>query len=189
MSNARLELEHESVRRTLALTDLAWLAHTTPDLLHYRLIYEVRTLVKDPAGLVREAEIEVGASFHLHPDHPRVAPLVVIERSGIFHPNCHDPARGDPPFAAVCLGEFPAQRRLGDWALALFEVLAWQRVGTAHGLNAEAAAYACTRGPSPVDPRPFVRARRPRGSAAPGAGTQEAGETACLRFLSQWRSL
>lgn len=187
MSNARLELEHESVRRTLALSDLAWLAHTTPDLLHHRVIYEVRTLVKDAAGLVREADLEVGASFHLHAQHPRVAPLVVVEHAGIHHPNVADPALGGLPIAAVCLGEFPAQSRLGEWVLALWEVLAWQRVGTAHGLNPEAAAFARARGPSPVDPRSFVRSRRPRGSAAPGVETEEAGEPARLRFLSEWR--
>ncbi len=185
--STRLGLEAESVRQTLALTDLAWLAYTSPDLLQHQVVYEVRTLVKDAAGLVHEVELEVGASFHLHREHPRIAPLVVVELPGIFCPNVHDPRRGEPPFAAACLGEYPAQRRLGDWAIALFEVLAWQRVGTAHGLNPEAVAYACRRGPVPVDPRPFVRARRPRGAAA-GAGAREAGEPAGLRFLSQWRS-
>jgi hypothetical protein len=187
MSHARLVLEHESVLRTLALTDLAWLAHTSPDLLHHRVVYEVRTLVKDAAGLVREAELEVAAAFHLHPDHPRCAPLVVVERNDLHHPNCHFPARGEPPFAAVCLGEYPAERRLGEWVQALWEVLAWQRVGLAHGLNPEAAAFALTRGPSPVDPRSFVRVRRARGSGVPVAG-EGSEEPAGLRFTSGWRA-
>jgi hypothetical protein len=185
MSHARLALEHDSVVRTLALTDLAWLADTSPDLLHHRVLYEVRTLVKDGAGLVREAELEVAAAFHLHPEHPRIAPLVVLEKT-TYHPNVHDPARGEPPFAAVCLGEYPAERRLGDWVVALWEVLAWQRVGLAHGLNPEAAAFARTRSAEPVDPRSFLRVRRARGPGAGGGGSQ-AEETAGVRFLSGWR--
>ena len=187
MSHARLVLEHESVLRTLALTDLAYLAHTSPDLRHHRVVYEVRSMLKDAAGLVREAEVEVAADFHLHADHPRIAPLVVLERSDVHAPNVHDPARGEPPFAAVCLGEYSAERRLGEWCEALWQVLAWQRVGLAHGLNPEAATLAIRRGPVPVDPRSFVRARRARGSRPTGAG-EGSEEPGGLRFTSGWRA-
>jgi hypothetical protein len=187
MSHARLVLEHESVLQTLALTDLAWLAYTSSDLLHHRVIYEVRTLLKDAAGLVREAEVEVAADFHLHADHPRIAPLVVLERSDVHAPNVHDVARGEPPFAAVCLGEFPAEQRLGSWIEAAWRVLAWQRMGLAHSLNPEAAALAIRRGPEPVDPRSFVRARRAPGSRLIGAG-EGSEEPAGLRFTSGWRA-
>jgi hypothetical protein len=186
MSHARLVLEHESVVRTLALTDLAWLADVSPELLHYRVIYEVRTLVRDARGLVREAELEVAAAFHLHPEHPRIAPLVVLGRNDLHHPNIHDPARGEPPFAAACLGDFNAERRCGEWMMALWEVLAWQRVGLAHGLNPEAAAFALTRGPAPVDPRSFLRARRTRGAGTPAPGSDPERPEG-VRFLSEWR--
>jgi hypothetical protein len=191
MSSTRLLLEHDSVCQTLVRTDHAWLSHTSLDLLRHDVVYAVRTVVRDAAGSVRVEEREMGVIFQLFPDHPRVPPLVICQQDDVFNSHVHDVRRGDPPLAIVCLGTFHAERRLGDWIEAAWDVLAWRRIATDHPLNPEAAAWArlegATPGRFPVDPREFARPRRSRaragGAAQPPADPAASG----LRIVSPWR--
>jgi hypothetical protein len=185
--STRLLLEHESVCQTLVRTDHAWLIRTSLDLLRHDVVYAVRTVARDAAGRIREEDLEVGVIFQLHPDHPRVAPLVICQRNDVYNTHIHDVARGDPPFAAVCMGTFFAEQRLGDWIAGVWDVLRWARIATDHPLNPEAAAWArresATPGRFPVDPRRWSR-RTPPASAMPAEASAEPG---ALRIVSPWR--
>jgi hypothetical protein len=191
MTSTRLLLEHESVCQTLVRTDHAWLSRTSLDLLRHDVVYAVRTVVRDAAGSVRVEEREVGVIFQLFPDHPRVPPLVICQQEDVFNSHVHDVRRGDPPLSLVCMGTFHAERRLGDWIEAVWDVLAWRRIAADHPLNPEAAEWArlegATPGRFPVDPREFARPRRAR--ARPESAPQESGGAAAsgLRILSPWR--
>ena len=190
--STRLLLEHESVCQTLLHTDHAWLARTSLDLLRHDVVYAVRTVVRDGAGRVREEEREVAIVFQLFPDHPRVAPLVICQQDDVFNTHIHDVRRGDPPVSVVCMGTFHAERRLGDWVEAVWDVLAWRRIASDHPLNPEAAAWARSQsgdpGRWPVDPREFARPRRSRALPAASAQKPDGPAPARLRILSPWRS-
>jgi hypothetical protein len=84
----------------------------------------------------------------------------------LFNPHIRDPRQPLPlpPIPLVCLGEFRPERRLADWLPATWEVLAWARLATSHGLNRDAVDYARRRlasGCFPIDRRPFIAPARP----------------------------
>lgn len=191
MSERRLLLEHESLCETLVRSDHVWLARTSLDLRRHELFYAVRTVVRDATGFVREEDRELGMIFELHPMHPKIPPLVVCQSDELFHPNVHDPRRGDPPFAIVCMGTFHAQLRLGDWVVGLWDLLSWRRRATDHPLNPDAAAWARLQGASPrrfpTDSREFSRPRRPGSPQEETALTQGPAGPPGLRLVSPWR--
>jgi hypothetical protein len=188
----RLLIEHESVCQTLVRTDHAWLARSTLDLLRHDVVYAVRTVVRDPAGRVREEEREVGVVFQLSPEHPRVPPLVICQQDDLFNTHIHDVRRGDPPVAIMCMGTFHEERRLGDWVEAVWDVLAWRRIASDHPMNPEAAAWARLEGARPgrwpVDPREFARPRRPGARPEPAPQRPDDDPAPGLRILTPWRS-
>lgn len=170
--NARLALELDTVKALLARTDRAWLAGVSPDGLFYEVVFFVRTLVRGDDRIVREEERAVPVSYDLAPSHPVVPPIAVARQRDLFNAHVRDPRQPLPllpPIPFICLGEFRPERRIADWLPATYEVLAWDRITTAHGLNPEAVSWArreLASGRFPIDPRPFITpARGPLGGA------------------------
>jgi hypothetical protein len=162
MLSARLALELEAVRETLARTDRAVLRGVAPDGLCYEVAFGVRTLVRGDDGVVREVEREVPVVYHLAPSHPVLAPIAVALEEDLFHPNIRDPRQPLPlpPIPLICLGAFRVEQRLADWLPATYYLLAYARITTGHGLNPEAVSWArreLTSGRFPIDRRPWSR--------------------------------
>lgn len=101
----------------------------------------VRTLVRRGGGTVSVEERAVATTFLLHVEHPRIPPLAVLHDAGVWNPHVADPARHAIGVAALCLGDFAPQRRLGEWVVAAYDVLRLARLALDQPLNPEAAAW------------------------------------------------
>jgi len=135
----------------------------------YEISYDVHTLVRDDAGIVREELRTVPVLFDLALDHPRVAPVVVAGQGDLFNPHIHDPRQPSPlpPIPLVCLGRFRPERRVADWVAATYYLLGWARIAVSEWLNPEAAAWGRKHmhsGRLPIERRPFVNVEPPGGA-------------------------
>ncbi len=154
--NARLALERDAVQRILPRTERAFLRRIAADARAYEIVFEVRTLVCDDRGVIREEARSVPVLYDLAADHPRRNPVVIAAHADLFNTHIHDPRDGCnlPPLPFICLGGFSASMTIADWIVATFYVLAWERIAADHPMNCEAAAWArleMGRGRFPID--------------------------------------
>ena len=162
---ARLALEYDTVRATLARTRRARLLEVSDEGHFYKVAFHVRTLVRDDDGMVREEERMVPVTYELSSLHPLESPIAIAQQPDIHNPHINDPRRPGPlpPLPFVCLGQFRAEHRLADWISATYRVLAYQCLTHEHGLNAEALAWArraVGKGKLPIDSREFFEPLR-----------------------------
>lgn len=160
MLTARLALELEAVRATLARTSRARLRVVSPDGCFYLVEFTVRTLVQGDDGIVREEERVVPVSYELSSAHPLEPPIAIALQRDLFNVHIRDPRQPSPlpPLPFICLGSFRPEHRLADWISATYAVLAYARLATHHGLNPQALAFArraLGTGRFPIDPTPF----------------------------------
>jgi hypothetical protein len=163
--NARLTMELDAVRATLARTRRAQLRSVSSDGLLYRVEFEVRTLVRAAGGTIREEERVVPVAFNLTPSHPMEHPVAVALQADLFNPHINSPQRPGPlpPIPIICLGEYRVGALIADWLPATFYLLAWARIATNHGLDPDAMAYAqreMASGRFPIDRRDFTEPTR-----------------------------
>lgn len=164
----RLAVEEAAVHALLGRTSRAWLARLSLGGTAYEIVYDVHTVVRDDAGIVREERRDVPVLFDLALEHPRVPPVVVAGLPDLFNPHIHDPRRASPlpPLPIVCLGRFRPEFRVADWVAATYYLLGWSRIAVSEWLNPEAAAWARQHmhsGRLPIERRPFI-------DPAPAAG-------------------
>ncbi len=165
--------------------------------------FDVVSLYRGAHMAVEEHSGVVGVRYHLHRQHPQVAPVAVALTRHLFNAHINDPenpASHLPPIPLICLGPFLPQMRLSDWAVATYDLLRWARISTERPLNEVAAQFArresARPGRFPVDPRPFWRAEavgsagaeRGSASAQPTGTESTATVSAGLRLGSEWRS-
>jgi len=157
----RLAVEEAAVRTLLERTTRARLERLSLGGTAYEIVYDVHTLVRDGAGIVREARRAVPVLFDLALDHPRVAPVVVAAHEDLFNPHIRDPRQPSPlpPIPLVCLGRFRVEQRVADWVAATYYLLGWARIAVSEWLNPLAADYARLHmhsGRLPVERRDFI---------------------------------
>ena len=164
--NARLAMEAESVRRTLARSTRASLRRAAPDGRAYEVLFDVRTVVRGKDRVIREEARRVPVLYELAPDHPHRPPLVIAGQADLFNVHIHDPFDGCdlPPLAFVCLGSFSPGMTIADWIVSTYRVLAWARIAAAQPFSHEAAVWARQQmgeGRFPIDRRGFFESGTP----------------------------